>query len=152
MLSFLLRRIAAVVPVLFIVAVIVFLILRLTPGDPAAVIAGNSATLDDIARIRKQLGLEEPLLTQFLIWIKGVVTGDLGHSFYFRLPVTELIVQRLEPSFMLATFTILMSVAIAVPLGVLAAWKHGSWFDRGLMGFSVFGFSIPGFVLAYMLI
>ena len=152
MLSFLLRRIAAVVPVLFIVAVIVFLILRLTPGDPAAVIAGNSATLDDIARIRKQLGLEEPLLTQFLIWIKGVVTGDLGHSFYFRLPVTELIVQRLEPSFMLATFTILMSVAIAVPMGVLAAWKHGSWFDRGLMGFSVFGFSIPGFVLAYMLI
>lgn len=152
MLNFLLRRIAAVVPVLFIVAVIVFLILRLTPGDPAAVIAGNSATLDDIARIRKQLGLEEPLLTQFLIWIKGVVTGDLGHSFYFRLPVTELIVQRLEPSFMLATFTILMSVAIAVPMGVLAAWKHGSWFDRGLMGFSVFGFSIPGFVLAYMLI
>ena len=152
MLSFLLRRIAAVIPVLFIVAVIVFLILRLTPGDPAAVIAGNSATLDDIARIRKQLGLEEPLLTQFLIWIRGVVTGDLGHSFYFRLPVTELIVQRLEPSFMLATFTILMSVAIAVPMGVLAAWKHGSWFDRGLMGFSVFGFSIPGFVLAYMLI
>ena len=152
MLQFLIRRLLAVVPVLFVVAVVVFLILRLTPGDPAAVIAGNSATLDDIARIRKQLGLEEPLLTQFLIWIKGVVTGDLGHSFYFRLPVTELIVQRLEPSFMLATFTILMSVAIAVPMGVLAAWKHGSWFDRGLMGFSVFGFSIPGFVLAYMLI
>ena len=152
MFRFLLRRILAVFPVLFIVAVIVFLILRLTPGDPAAVIAGNSASLDDIARIRKSLGLEEPLLTQFFIWIKGVVTGDLGHSFYFRLPVTELIAQRLEPSAMLATMTILMSVSIAVPLGVLAAWKHGSWFDRGLMGFSVFGFSIPGFVLAYILI
>ena len=152
MFRFLLRRILAVFPVLFIVAVIVFLILRLTPGDPAAVIAGNSASLDDIARIRKSLGLEEPLLTQFFIWFKGVVTGDLGHSFYFRLPVTELIAQRLEPSAMLATMTILMSVSIAVPLGVLAAWKHGSWFDRGLMGFSVFGFSIPGFVLAYILI
>ena len=152
MFRFLLQRILAVFPVLFIVAVIVFLILRLTPGDPAAVIAGNSASLDDIARIRKSLGLEEPLLTQFFIWFKGVVTGDLGHSFYFRLPVTELIAQRLEPSAMLATMTILMSVSIAVPLGVLAAWKHGSWFDRGLMGFSVFGFSIPGFVLAYILI
>ena len=152
MLNFLIRRILAVIPVLLIVAVIVFLILRLTPGDPAAVIAGNSASLDDIARIRKQLGLEEPLLTQFFIWFKGVVTGDLGHSFYFRLPVTELIGQRLEPSMMLALMTIIMSVMIAVPLGVLAAWKHGSWFDRGLMGFSVFGFSIPGFVLAYILI
>ena len=152
MLRFLSQRILAVFPVLFIVAVIVFLILRLTPGDPAAVIAGNSASVEDIIRIRKSLGLEEPLLTQFFIWIKGVVTGDLGHSFYFRLPVTELIAQRLEPSAMLALMTILMSVSIAVPLGVLAAWKHGSWFDRGLMGFSVFGFSIPGFVLAYILI
>ena len=152
MFRFLAQRILAVFPVLFIVAVIVFLILRLTPGDPAAVIAGNSASVEDIVRIRKSLGLEEPLLTQFFIWIKGVVTGDLGHSFYFRLPVTELIAQRLEPSAMLALMTILMSVSIAVPLGVLAAWKHGSWFDRGLMGFSVFGFSIPGFVLAYILI
>ena len=152
MLRFLIHRTLAVFPVLFIVAVIVFLILRLTPGDPAAVIAGNSASVDDIVRIRKQLGLEEPLLTQFFIWIKGVLTGDLGHSFYFRLPVTELIAQRLEPSLMLATMTIIMSVLVAVPLGVLAAWKHGSWLDRGVMGFSVFGFSIPGFVLAYILI
>ena len=152
MFNFVLRRVLAVIPVLLIVAVIVFLILRLTPGDPAAVIAGNSASLEDIARIRKSLGLEEPLFTQFVIWFKGVLTGDLGHSFYFRLPVTELIAQRLEPSAMLATLTIIMSVMIAVPLGVLAAWKHGSWFDRGLMGFSVFGFSIPGFVLAYILI
>ena len=122
MFRFLAQRILAVFPVLFIVAVIVFLILRLTPGDPAAVIAGNSASVEDIVRIRKSLGLEEPLLTQFFIWIKGVVTGDLGHSFYFRLPVTELIAQRLEPSAMLALMTILMSVSIAVPLGVLAAW------------------------------
>ena len=152
MLNFLLRRILAVIPVLLVVAVIVFLILRLTPGDPAAVIAGNSASLDDIVRIRKELGLEEPLLTQFFIWFRGVLTGDLGHSFYFRLPVTELIAQRLEPTFMLALCTIILTVTVAVPLGVLAAWRHGGWLDRGLMGFSVLGFSIPVFVLGYILI
>ena len=152
MLQFLIRRLLAVIPVLFVVAVVVFLILRLTPGDPAAVIAGNSATLEDIANIRKQLGLEEPLLTQFLIWFKGILTGNLGHSFYFRLPVTELIGQRLEPTFMLALCTISLAVLVSVPLGVLAAWRHGGWLDRGLMGFSVLGFSIPVFVLGYILI
>ena len=152
MLQFLVRRLLAVIPVLAVVAVIVFLILRLTPGDPAAVIAGNSATLEDIARIRKTLGLEEPLLVQFWIWVKGIFAGDLGHSFYYRMPVTELMGQRLEPTFALATFTIILAVSIAVPLGVLAAWKHGSWLDRGLMGFSVLGFSIPVFVLGYILI
>ncbi|MEP7083455.1 MAG: ABC transporter permease [Betaproteobacteria bacterium] len=152
MLQFLLRRLLAVIPVLFVVAVVVFLILRLTPGDPAAVIAGNSATLEDIANIRKQLGLDEPLLTQFVIWFKGILTGDLGHSFYFRLPVTELIGQRLEPTFMLALCTIVLAVLVSVPLGVLAAWRHGGWLDRGLMGFSVLGFSIPVFVLGYILI
>lgn len=152
MLQFLIRRLLAVIPVLFVVAVVVFLILRLTPGDPAAVIAGNSATLEDIANIRRQLGLEEPLLAQFGIWFKGILTGNLGHSFYYRLPVTELIAQRLEPTFMLASFTIVLAVLVAVPLGVLAAWRHGGWLDRGLMGFSVLGFSIPVFVLGYILI
>jgi len=152
MLQFLIRRVLAVIPVLLVVAVVVFLILRLTPRDPAAVIAGNSATLEDIANIRKSLGLDQSLLTQFFIWFKGVLTGDLGHSFYYRLPVTELIGQRLEPTMALAACTILFAVLVAVPLGVLAAWKHGSWFDRSLMGFSVLGFSIPVFVLGYILI
>ena len=152
MLQFLIRRLLAVIPVLFVVAVVVFLILRLTPGDPAAVIAGNSATLEDIANIRRQLGLDEPLLTQFVIWFKGILAGNLGHSFYFRLPVTELIGQRLEPTFMLALCTIVLAVLVSVPLGVLAAWRHGGWLDRGLMGFSVLGFSIPVFVLGYILI
>jgi peptide/nickel transport system permease protein len=152
MLQFLIRRLVAVVPVLLVVAVVVFLILRLTPGDPAAVIAGNSAPLEDIASIRKSLGLDQPLLVQFFIWFKGVLTGDLGHSFYYRLPVTELIGQRLEPTMMLAACTITFAVLVSVPLGVLAAWKHGSWFDRGLMGFSVMGFSVPVFVLGYILI
>jgi len=152
MLQFLIRRLLAVIPVLFVVAVVVFLILRLTPGDPAAVIAGNSATLEDIANIRKSLGLDEPLLIQFGIWFKAILTGDLGHSFYYRLPVTELIGQRLEPTFMLALCTIVLAVVVSVPLGVLAAWRHGGWLDRGLMGFSVLGFSIPVFVLGYILI
>jgi peptide/nickel transport system permease protein len=152
MFQFLARRLLAVIPVLLVVAIVVFLILRLTPGDPAAVIAGNSATLEDIAKIRKSLGLDEPLVVQFFIWIKGVLTGNLGHSFYYRLPVAELIGQRLQPTFALATCTILLAVIVAVPLGVLAAWKHGSWLDRGLIGFSVLGFSIPVFVLGYILI
>jgi len=152
MLQFLIRRILAVIPVLLVVAVIVFLILRLTPGDPAAVIAGNSATLEDIAMIRKSLGLEEPLLTQFLIWFGNLLKGDMGHSFYYRMPVTELIGQRIEPTSMLAALTMLIAIVIAVPLGVIAAWKHGGWFDRGLIGFSVMGFSIPVFVLGYILI
>ena len=152
MLQFLVRRVLAVIPVLLVVAIVVFLILRLTPGDPAAVIAGNSATLEDIAKIRTSLGLDEPLLVQFFIWIKGVLTGNLGHSFYYRLPVSELIGQRLQPTFALAMCTMLLAVIVAVPLGVLAAWKHGSWLDRGLIGFSVLGFSIPVFVLGYILI
>jgi len=151
-LRFILRRLLAVIPVLLVVTVIVFLILRLTPGDPAAVIAGNSATLEDIAKIRTSLGLDEPLVVQFFIWFGHVLKGDLGHSFYYRLPVTELIGQRLEPTVMLSALTMAITVLVAVPLGVLAAWKHGSWLDRGLIGFSVLGFSVPVFVLGYILI
>jgi peptide/nickel transport system permease protein len=151
-LRFVLRRLLAVVPVLLVVTVVVFLILRLTPGDPAAVIAGNSATLEDIAKIRTSLGLDRPLVVQFFIWFGHVLSGDLGHSFYYRLPVLELIGQRLEPTLMLSALTIGIAVILAVPLGVLAAWKHGSWLDRGLIGFSVLGFSIPVFVLGYILI
>ncbi|KQP12629.1 ABC transporter permease [Pseudorhodoferax sp. Leaf267] len=152
MLRFLAQRLAAIVPVLLVVAVIVFLILRLTPGDPAAVIAGNNATNDDIDRIREQLGLAKPLLAQFWIWVSGVLQGDLGYSFYLNKPVTELIGQRIEPTLSLAAGTLLLSVLIAVPLGALAAWRMGGWLDRILSGFSVAGFSIPVFVVGYVLI
>lgn len=152
MLSFLLRRLLAVVPVLLVVTVVVFLILRLTPGDPAAVIAGNSATSDDIERIREQLGLNEGLLTQFWVWVLGVVQGDLGHSYYLDKPVTELILQRVEPTLALALGTIVLAVVVAVPLGALAAWRMGGWLDRFLSLFSVAGFSVPVFVVAYGLI
>ena len=152
MLRFLAQRLAAIAPVLLVVAVIVFLILRLTPGDPAAVIAGNNATNEDIDRIREQLGLTKPLLAQFWIWFSSVLQGDLGHSFYLGKPVTELIAQRIEPTLSLAAGTMLLSVLVAVPLGTLAAWRMGGWLDRILSGFSVAGFSIPVFVVGYILI
>jgi len=152
MFRFLTARLLATIPVLLVVAVFVFLLLRLTPGDPAAVIAGDSATSEQIEQIRESLGLNEPLITQFVIWIGNVVRGDLGESFFFRMPVTELISQRIEPTLALALCTIVLAVAVAVPLGVLAAWRHGGWLDRALMGFSTLGFSIPVFVLGYLLI
>lgn len=152
MLRFLLQRLLALIPVLFIVAVIVFLILRLTPGDPAAVIAGNSASNDDIERIREQLGLNQPLWSQFGIWLSGVLRGDLGYSFYLNRPVTELILQRIEPTLSLAFGTIVLAIFVAVPLGTLAAWRMGGWLDRLLSGFAVAGFSVPVFVVGYLLI
>ena len=152
MLRFLAQRLAAIVPVLLVVAVVVFLILRLTPGDPAAVIAGNNATGDDIARIREQLGLSRPLLSQFWIWFSNALQGDLGYSFYLNKPVSELIAQRIEPTLSLAAGTLTLAVLVAVPLGTLAAWRMGGWLDRVLSGFSVAGFSVPVFVIGYVLI
>lgn len=152
MLRFLMQRLLALIPVLLVVAVVVFLILRLTPGDPAAVIAGNNATNEDIDRIRAQLGLTQPLLTQFMIWLGNVVQGDLGYSFYLNKPVTELIAQRIEPTLSLAAGTLVLAVLVAVPLGTLAAWRMGGWLDRMLSGFAVAGFSVPVFVVGYVLI
>ena len=152
MLAFLLRRLAATIPVLLVVAVVVFLILRLTPGDPAAIIAGDNASPEQMAAIRTALGLDRPLILQFASWLFDVVRGQLGESFYFKMTVNQLIGQRLGPTFALATLTIVIAVLLAVPLGVLAAWRHGGWLDRALMGFSVLGFSVPVFVLGYILI
>jgi len=152
MLSFLIKRILATIPVMVIVAIIVFTLIRLVPGDPAAVIAGNMATNDDIARIRTELGLDRGFFTQLALWSKGMLTGDMGQSFFFKKDVAELIGDRLEPTLSLALLTIVMTVLIAVPLGTLAAWKHGGWLDRSLMGFSVLGFSVPVFVIGYLLV
>jgi peptide/nickel transport system permease protein len=152
MYKFLARRLLSTIPVLAIVAVLVFLMLRLTPGDPAAILAGDAANTEQIAKIREGLGLDRPLIVQFGLWAKSILSGDLGESFYFKMKVTDLIGQRLEATVSLATLTILFAVLTAVPLGVLAAWRFGGWFDRMLMGFSVMGFSVPVFVLAYILI
>jgi peptide/nickel transport system permease protein len=152
MLQFLLRRIVAVLPVLFVVSLVVFLILRLAPGDPAAVIAGNSATNEDIAKIQVQLGLDRSIPVQYGIWMGNVFQGDLGFSYYLNKPVTELIAQRVEPTLSLAFGTVILAILIAVPLGTLAAWRMGGWLDRLLSGFSVAGFSVPVFVIGYLLI
>jgi peptide/nickel transport system permease protein len=132
--------------------VLIFLLLRLTPGDPAAILAGDAATSEQIAAIRVSLGLDRPLVAQFAIWMGKLLGGDLGQSYYFRIDVATLIAQRLEPTFALAALTILVAVMVSIPLGVLAAWRFGGWLDRALMGFSVMGFSVPVFVLAYLLI
>lgn len=152
MLAFIARRLVATIPVLLFVAVFVFLLLRLTPGDPAAIIAGDNATSDQVDQIRAKLGLDESLLTQFWIWSGRALAGDFGESFFFKKTVAELIVQRIEPTLMLALCTIILAVLISVPIGVLAAARQGSWIDRIVMGFSVMGFSVPVFVIGYLLI
>lgn len=152
MLAFVLRRIAATVPVLVIVALIVFLMLRLAPGDPAAAILGDYASSDAIKSVRTQLGLEQSIPVQFFQWSARLLSGDLGESYFLKQSVAGLIAQRIEPTLALSALTLVMTVLIAVPLGVIAAWRHGGWLDRSLMGFSVLGFSIPSFVIAYILI
>jgi peptide/nickel transport system permease protein len=135
-----------------VVAVFVFALLRLTPGDPAAIIAGSSATTQDIEGIRTSLGLDKPIVTQFFVWLGHMAGGDFGESFFFKKKVAELIGGRVEPTVMLAVITMLLSIAVAVPLGVIAAYKQGTWVDRVVMGFSVLGFSVPVFVIGYVLI
>ncbi len=152
MLGYVLKRILATIPVMVIVAILVFALLRLAPGDPAAVIAGDYATAEDIARIREQLGLNDPLHVQLWRWGLQLAQGDLGQAIFSRKPVSELIAQRIEPTLLLALTTIVFSVLVAVPLGTIAAWRAGSWTDRFVMIFSVGGFSIPVFVLGYILI
>lgn len=152
MLGYVLRRILAVIPVLVIVAVFVFLLLRLTPGDPAAIIAGDQATPAQLERIREAMGLNDPIPVQFARWVGQLARGDLGTSLISNQPVTQLVKARIGPTISIAVLTILMSVAIAVPMGVLAAWRHKKWVDYVVMSFSVLGFSVPVFVIGYLFI
>ncbi len=152
MLAYVIRRILATIPVMGVVAIFVFSLLYLSPGDPAAIIAGDQATTEVVEQIRQQLGLNEPFLNQFGWWIWKVLHGDLGHSIFANQPVSRMILQRVEPTVALAICSMLISVVIAVPLGVLAAWKAGTWIDRLVMAFAVLGFSFPSFVIGYLLI
>src|SRR5437899_817673 len=151
MLSYIMRRILATVPVMVVVALFVFSLLYIAPGDPAAVIAGDQASPADVERIRQSLGLDRPFLVQFGSWLWHILHFDLGTSIFTNLPVTEMIAQRIEPTFSLMALTLVLTILIAVPLGVLAAWKAGSWVDRTIMGFAVFAFSLPVFVVGYVL-
>ena len=142
----------ATIPVMGVVAVIVFLLLHLAPGDPATLIAGDFATAEDIARIGKQLGLDRPLPVQFVGWVGQILQGELGTSIFSQLPVSRLIRQRLEPTLVLSVTTLVIAVLLAVPIGVLAAWRARTWVDRLVMGLAVCGLSVPVFVLGYLLI
>src|SRR5438552_10260630 len=152
MYGYLLRRLLGTIPVLLVVAVFIFVMLRLTPQSPAAIIAGDNANAEQVAQIRSQLGLDQPMMQQFFIWSCRGLTGDFGESFFFKKTVAALIGERIEPTLSLAFFTMLIAVCLAVPLGVMAAHWHGSWLDRLVMGFSVLGFSVPVFVVGYLLI
>lgn len=152
MLSYFLRRILAAIPVMLVVALFVFLLLRLSPGDPAAIIAGDMATPEQLAAIRESLGLNQPLYRQFFVWIWQLLQGDFSTSLMAHTPVLDMIGQRVEPTISLALVSILFTIIISVPLGVLAAWKHGSWIDNLVMSTSVLGFSVPVFVIGYVLI
>ena len=151
MLGYIGRRLLATIPVMALVAVFVFLLLRLTAGDPAAIIAGDNATAQDVIEIRARLGLEQPIVRQFVIWIGRVVRGDFGESFFFKKTVADLIVSRLEPTLALSVCSLVLAVTMAVPLGVMAAYKRGTWIDRFVMAMSVLGFSLPAFVIGYAL-
>ncbi len=151
MVSYILRRVLSTVPVMAIVALFVFSLLYIAPGDPAAVIAGDQASPADVERIRQGLGLDRPFLVQFGTWLWRILHGDLGTSIFTNLPVASLIAQRIEPTLSLMALTLVLTILIAVPLGVVAAWKAGSWVDRTIMGFAVFAFSLPVFVVGYVL-
>jgi peptide/nickel transport system permease protein len=151
MTGFIIRRVLTTIPVMAFVALFVFSLLYIAPGDPAAVIAGDQASAEDIERIRHGLGLDRPFLVRFAEWTWQVLQGDLGTSMFTGLPVTELIKQRIEPTLSLMAVTLVFAIAIAVPIGVLAAWKAGSLLDRLFMVFAVLGFSVPVFVAGYVL-
>ena len=147
-----LRRLVATIPVMGVVAIAVFALLHVTPGDPAVIIAGDYATTDDIARIRTRLGLDQPFHAQVAIWLGRIVRGDLGTSIFSGLPVATLIGQRAATTIWLTLFAMLISVGIGVPIGVVAAWRRGSWLDRAVMVFAVSGFSMPTFWLGFILV
>tara|TARA_B100000378_G_C18041122_1_gene410602 strand:- start:1154 stop:2098 length:945 start_codon:yes stop_codon:yes gene_type:complete len=152
MISYFLRRVLMAIPVMFFVALFVFLLLRLTPGDPAQAIAGDQASPAQIAAIRQHLGLDEPIVGQFITWLGNMAKGDFGVSLISQKPVLEMIGQRIGPTVSLAVVAMLLTIAISVPLGVLAAWRHGGLIDRAIMSVSVLGFSLPIFVIGYILI
>ena len=151
MFSYIVRRVLATIPVMVIVALFVFSLLYIAPGDPAAVIAGDQASPEDVEKIRTNLGLNRPFLVRFAEWFFNLLQGDLGTSMFTGMKVTVLICQRVEPTVSLMLLTLIIAVTIAVPIGVLAAWKSGTWIDRCIMGLSVAGFSVPVFVVGYLL-
>jgi peptide/nickel transport system permease protein len=151
MLLYVLKRLLSTIPVMAVVALFVFSLLYLAPGDPAATIAGDQATPAEIEKIRQNLGLDRAFVVRFVEWASQILHGDLGTSLFANMPVRTMISERLEPTLSLLIVTLFLAILIAVPMGVIAAWKAGTLIDRAIMAFSVFGFSVPVFVTAYLL-
>ncbi len=149
---YLLKRIFALIPVLLLVSIFVFLLLRLTPGDPAAILAGDAATPEQLERIREAMGLNEPILTQYFTWMGKVFQGDLGTSLISGVPVMDMVSKRIGPTISIAILTIIIAILVAIPMGVVAAWRHRTWADYLVMSFSVLGFSVPVFLVGYVLL
>ncbi|AZO52360.1 MULTISPECIES: ABC transporter permease [unclassified Mesorhizobium] len=152
MAGYIFRRLVSAIAVMAMVGVFVFLLLRLAPGDPAAMMAGRSATEEMIAGIREKLSLNDPLPVQFIHWVRDMLSGDFGTSIFAGRPVLELMSQRLEPTLSLSILTMILSVTVGVSFGILAAWRSGGPIDRVLTAFSALGFSVPVFVVGYFLV
>jgi len=152
MLGYVVRRLLVLVPVLLIVATVGFFLIYLTPGDPAAVMLGPDATQEDLAHLRRLMGLDRPLLVQLARWYSRTLRGDLGYSIFLQRPVLQAIVERLEPTLLLTAFSLAIATAIGIPAGVLAAVRRNSWIDQASMGVALFGVSMPNFWLGLNLI
>lgn len=152
MLNFIIKRLISIIPVLFIVSVVVFLLVHITPGDPASVILGPEANPEDVAELREELGLNRPLLEQYFVWIGDIVRGDLGTSLFMKQPVLTAFFEHLGPTLSLAIIAEIFAILIAIPLGVLSAKFRGTFLDQTFMGVSLVGISVPSFLLGLFLI
>ena len=152
MIGLIVKRLLAIIPVLLVVAAVIFAVLRLTPGDPAILVAGDTATQEQIEDIRRNMGLDQPVPVQFVQWLGNMVKGDFGISLISGRPVSELIMDRVGPTISLTILTLAYTLAVSLPLGILSAWYRGKSLDRIVMTGSVIGFSVPVFIVAYLLI
>ncbi len=146
------RRFAGLLLVLFIVAALVFFLTRLAPGDPAALMLGDQATAEDIAKLRTAYGLDKPLVVQFVLWLKEVASGNLGHSIFLQRPVTQALLERAEPTFFLAMFSLAIATAIGVPAGIASAVWRGRPIDQAVSGLAMLAANIPSFWLGLIFI
>ncbi|RCW76860.1 ABC transporter permease [Saliterribacillus persicus] len=151
MFAYIIKRILSLIPVLFVVSVVIFSIIHITPGDPAAIILGQEATQEQIESLSEQLGLNEPIIEQYTNWVMGALTGDLGTSYFMRETVEEAIINHLGPTLSLAIFAEIFALIIAIPIGIIAAYRRGSWLDQSLMGISLLGMAVPSFILGLLL-
>jgi peptide/nickel transport system permease protein len=149
---YVIRRLIAVIPVMLVVATVSFVLIRLAPGDPASVIAGPYASADDIARMQRALGLDQPLPVQLVKWWGRLAQGDLGDSIFLRRPVVEAIRERLEPTLLLTAWSMLVAVLVGIPVGVISARHHNTVLDQSFMALALLGLSVPNFLLGLLMI